>query len=424
MFYKRKLLIPKYLYFMKKLHNILRTFLKKIKKTARNLFLNPLLLMIIKYNYARKLKSLHGQDKINVAFLVWENAKWNGASLYQKLLSDTCFSTMILIVHKNVSEDKINYDFFKERGYNVFKITYLSDLLIHKPDIVFYQQPWFVLGFRSNFSPLKLSRIALCFYFPYSIANNIELPKIWNMCKFFFRAMYKQFLFNMDCVQEFKVRGVHNAIATGHPVLDVYNEPVKNNPWYDSKRYKVIYAPHHSFSTRSLQWATFAWNGRQLLQMAKDNPHTEWIFKPHPWFKKNIVKIGIMTMQEADQYFSEWAQIGQIYDKGDYFDIFRTSDLMITDSGGFLTQYLPTGNPVIHLIGSNESVRGIVGRKSSQHYYKVHDLIELESTFDMLVNQHKDPLKVERKKDAAEITYNAAENIMNVLLKILRKENT
>jgi len=396
--------------------------MKKLLYNVLRTFLNPLLLMIIKYNYARKLKSLHGQDKINVAFLVWQNAKWNGASLYQKLLSDTRFSTMILIVHMNVSEDEINYNFFKERGYNAFKVSYLSDLLMHKPDIVFYQQPWFALGLRSNFSPFKLSRIALCFYFTYSIDNDIKLPKIWNMCKFFFRAMYKQFLFNMDCVQEFKVRGVHNAIATGHPILDVFNEPVKNNPWHDSKKYKIIYAPHHSLGTGNLQYLTFAWNGRQLLQMAKDNPHTEWIFKPHPFFRKKIVKFGIMTAQELDNYFSEWEQIGQVYDKGDYFDIFRTSDLMITDAGAFLTQYLPTGNPVIHLIGSNESVRGIVGRKSSQHYYKVHDLTELESIFDMLVNQHKDPLKAERQKDAAEITYNAAENIMNVLLKILKKD--
>lgn len=105
---------------------------------------------------------------------------------------------------------------------------------------------------------------------------------------------------------------------------------------------------------------------------------------------------------------------------GDYYDIFRTSDLMITDCDSFLTEYLPTGNPVIHLIPSKEPIWSIVSINSSQHYYKVHNLKELESTFDMLVNQHKDPLKDERQKDAAKITFNSTDNIMAELKKILQ----
>jgi CDP-glycerol glycerophosphotransferase (TagB/SpsB family) len=217
----------------------------------------------------------------------------------------------------------------------------------------------------------------------------------------------------------FEERGMFNVIATGNPQLDAYSEPVKNNPWHYQEKIKIIYAPHHSLQKSRWTYATFTWNGKQILQMAKDNRHTEWVFKPHPDFSITAIQEKIMTKSEIDEYFTEWAQLGQIYDKGDYIDLFRTSDLMITDCDGFLTEYLPTGNPVIYLISSNNLARSCVSQKSSRHYYKVHNLTELEQAFDMLVKERKDPLKAERQKDAEEIIYNSADKIYNELLKIL-----
>lgn len=374
-------------------------------------------LLITNYNYVRKLKKIRKQDSINVAFLVEENSKWNGASLYQKLMQDSRFSPMVLVrISNNVNfENDVNYLFFKQRNYNVFAIANIEDLYAHKPDMVFYQQPWSSIGIRNKFSPFRLSKYALCLYFPYGIATTIEISFIWDNCRFFFKTLYKQFIFNSECVKQYESRGIHNVIATGHPQLDVYGKPVKSNPWQDLAKIKIIYAPHHAFAGR----ATFTWNGKDILQIAKNNPNTEWIFKPHPRFKKAIIHAQIMTSEEIDKYFQEWEQIGQIYDQGDYYDIFRTSDLMITDCNGFLTEYLPTGNPVIHLIPAKDAVWSAISQKSSRHYYKVQNLAELERTFDMLIKEQKDPLKIERQKDAAEITFNSADNIYNELLKIL-----
>jgi len=376
------------------------------------------LLIIVRRNYIRKLKKMQKQEKIKVAFIVSDNRKWKGVSLYKKLLFDQRFTPLVLVtVLQNTNyQNDANYIFFKQRNYNVFAIANLADLRKYKPDIVFCQQP---TGLMDDFSPFRLSKYALCFYFPYGIAANINSSRIWNIRKLFFLMLYKQFLFSLDCVRLFEERGMFNVIATGSPQLDVYSEPVKNNPWRYQEKMKIIYAPHHSFSKLRSQFATFAWNGKQILQMAKNDPCTEWIFKPHPLFPITAIQEKIMTKQEVDEYFTEWAQIGQVYDKGDYIDLFRTSDLMITDSDGFLTEYLPTGNPVIYLISPNSAVRSHVSQKSSRHYYKVHNLTELEQVFDMLVKERKDPLKAERQKDAEEIIYNSADKIYNELLKIL-----
>jgi len=406
--------------------NLLK-IIKELRCAVRNLFLYTRLpIHIVKRNYEHKLKELREKEKINVIFLVIENQKWNAASLYSKLLSDKRFSPIVLVIinKKENPEENVHYLFFKQRGYNVFAISKNSDFLVHKPDIVFHQQPWFALGFGfkngSNFSPLKISKYALCLYFPYGIATTIEDKWIWNRCKLFYMTLYKQFLFNFDCVRQYETRGVYNTIATGHPTLDIYGMPIKNNPWKDSKKIKIIYAPHHCF-LRSFKRATFDWNGKKMLQMVKENPHTEWIFKPHPIFKKEIMEAGILSKQEIDEYYCEWSKVGQIYDKGDYYDLFRTSDLMITDCDGFLTEYLPTGNPVIHLISSNNSTWSAVSIRSSQHYYKVHNLAELESTFDMLVNQRKDPLKEERLQDASEITFNSTDKIISEIIKYIKE---
>jgi len=404
---------------MKKAYRKIKNFGGRIARSLIWHFRFPLVIAI-RHNYTRKLKSLQKQETIKVAFIVSDNRKWKATSLYEKLALDQRFIPMVLvIVPKNINyQDDANYIFFKQHNYSVFAIMNLADLRLHKPDIIFLQHPTDTLKFMYKFSPYWLSKYALCVYFPYGIAT-METVAVWRMRRLFFLTLYKQFLFSLDCVRQFEERGMFNVIATGSPQLDAYSEPVKNNPWRYQEKIKIIYAPHHSFDEYCTRWATFAWNGKQILQLAKNNPCTEWIFKPHPIFAKEAIKEKIMTKQEVDEYFTEWAQIGQIYDKGDYIDLFRTSDLMITDSDGFLTEYLPTGNPVIYLISPDSAMRSHVSEKSSRHYYKIHNLTELEQAFDMLVKERKDPLKAERQKDAEEIIYNSADKIYNELLKIL-----
>jgi CDP-glycerol glycerophosphotransferase (TagB/SpsB family) len=205
--------------------------------------------------------------------------------------------------------------------------------------------------------------------------------------------------------------------------MDVYSLPIKNSQWKHKNKTKIVYAPHHSFEDNSLRWATFQWNGKYILELAKKYEETcEFIFKPHPRFSYSVVEAGIMTKKEVDEYYEDWKKIGNIYSEGDYFDIFRTSNMMITDCGSFLTEYLPTGNPVIHLLnsGKESKYRSVLHEYSSQHYYKVYDLDKLEEVFDMLINQGVDPLKSAREKDAAEFSFDSANNIYNFIKELVK----
>jgi hypothetical protein len=347
---------------------------------------------------------------------VWENQKWNGDSLYQKFATDKRFRPQIFVM----AGGNDNLNFFKNRGYDVVDVTD-GNLENHKIDIVFYQQPWFSL--EGPNTPASLSERALCLYFPYSVTPIFDLPNTWNKCGDFLKSQAMVFVFNSTIKKTVKELGLKNVVVSGHPKMDAYAGPIKNNPWKSENKRKIIYAPHHSFSEWSLNWGTFRWNGRRILELAKQNVDTsEWIFKPHPWFKGALIDFGIMLEEEVANYYEEWRKVGQIYDMGDYFDIFRTSDLMITDCGSFLLEYMPTANPVMHLCPPPEEkpFDTLVHEEASKHYYKVKTIKELEEVFDMLVNKREDPMSGARRKDAAMIGFDSAANIYNFVRKMIK----
>ena len=74
------------------------------------------------------------------------------------------------------------------------------------------------------------------------------------------------------------------------------NDDVKNEGY-------IIYAPHHSFAPSHLNFATFKWNGKYILEYAKSHPEFKFVFKPHPQLKTRMIKRHIMSEKEVDNYF-------------------------------------------------------------------------------------------------------------------------
>ena len=185
-----------------------------------------------------------------------------------------------------------------------------------------------------------------------------------------------------------------NCVVSGYPKLDFYLENTA-----DANRPRtVIYAPHHSFEKTGLGYATFAWNGAEILNFAKKNPDVHFVFKPHPRFKFAIVKNGIMTQAEIDAYYQAWQNLknGSVHGTGDYMNLFLNSTAMITDCSSFLGEYYFTGNPLIHLISKNSAGQNELGENISKNYYQVHNLTELKTTLHTVITENKDPLKDKR----------------------------
>jgi len=367
-------------------------------------------LFLVKKRYKKIIKNLQNNitaRKLKVIFLIRENQKWTYQSLYEEFEKSDKFEPLVLVslltlaakgkdkTRNNLEE---NYEFFKSRNINVdyaYKNGKYVDLKEFKPDIVFYDQPW---DLPEIHKPFNVSKFALTYYCSYSY-ELIDCPDDYTsdfhrfLCGFFVEHEL-----NIKRYASYNKENIKNCVAVGYPKLDEYFEDTKEcDIWKNKDKIKVIYAPHHSLDKKGLKLATFKENGLFILELAKSHPETEWVFKPHPRLKYALLKNKIMNENEINAYFKEWEKIATVYEKGDYFDIFKSSDLMISDCCSFLAEYLLTGKPLIRPINKRSVPLNDLGKEITKGCYFTSNNIQLEEIFEDIVVNKNDYKKEERE---------------------------
>jgi len=346
----------------------------------------------------QKLRNEIKTRPLRVIFLIRENQKWTYHSLYEEFEKSEHFEPIVLVslltlAHKGKDKTRNNldenYKFFKSQGLNVdyaYKNGKYINLKEFNPDIVFYDQQWDLPRIHK---PLYVSKFALTMYCPYfyGLLENRE-----GYFENFHKLLYKYFVENEYLIKRYesiKKGNAKNCICFGYPKLDNFLEKGSGNIdlWKDKSEIKVIYAPHHSFEQDGVSLATFKYNGKFILELAKNNPQTTWILKPHPRFKYALQKNNIMTREEIENYYKEWEKIGTVYEKGEYGFIFKESDLMITDCCSFLMEYLLTEKPLIRLINDNSVNLNKTGEKLMNGYYLASNNDELKKYFYDIIEQ-------------------------------------
>ena len=389
---------------------------KKLRRELRNRYVkgfDDAQFEIIFKNYEKnivRIKEKSKTEKIKVGFLVSENQKWNCQSVYEEMAKSSDFEPVVLItkVYSEKHDDfgkfytsvQENYEFFKNRGmnveyaYDIEKKEYLG-LDTFGVDIVFYQQPWAI---APNQDMPITSEFALSCYVPYGVA---VVSSLTDYDLNFYRMLWQQYSVNNLVCEHFKKMSFHrleNYKVVGHPKFDEYlrQDDVKNEGY-------IIYAPHHSFAPSHLNFATFKWNGKYILEYAKSHPELKFVFKPHPQLKTRMIIRKIMSEKEVDNYFEEWKKIAVFCNDADYYDLFKKSRMMITDCSSFLGEYFPTKNPVINLKNKNSVKFNPFGQKITDSYYKVYDLKTLKEVMKMLLEDNQDPMKEQRLETLKEL---------------------
>jgi len=395
----------------------------------------------VKGNYKKvqndlKIK-ISRNKKINVLFLVRENSKWSYESVYQEMIKSDLFNPVVavslltqVVDRTDTTRNDLNksYDFFKKQGYEVVKAfnedsQNFIDLKIFKPDLVFYDQCW---DLPELHKPAHVSSFALTFYVPYAypFGNGAEVYK-----DDFHKLLFTYFVWNNDGIKLLKKINKYskkNCINAGYPKFDEYldNQYIDESIyWKNPEKIKIIYAPHHSFEENGLRCATFKENGKFILELAQKHPETTWIFKPHPRFKFALLKNNIMTEKEIEEYYAEWGKVGNIYDKGNYINIFKTSDLLITDCISFRVEYFPTKKPIICPVNPKCMEFNETGKKIMSVLYKTYNNADIERYFYEIVKNNVDNLKKYRlellpqifdlqQKSAVKIIKNIEETVM------------
>lgn len=381
----------------------------------------------IKKNIKEVKKRLKNKFPLKVVFYVYDDTKWKSQSVYDLMESDDRFEPYIFVTKNNAPKDNCNYqtneeyekvyDFFTKRNMRVIRgYDTESDRFIPikeaGADIIIYQHPWYV---ETTQGPVVCSKFALTYYIPYFIATTkmfIEYDLRFH------QYVYKHFVLNNLIKQEFskKMRNkAQNVVAAGHPQLDEFY----SNKTLPEDKY-VIYAPHWSVCGDNIRLSTFDWSGKAVLEFALKHRDLNWVFKPHPVLYKFLYTSGYMTKQEADEYYSKWAEIGVVCNFGGYIDLFKKSRALITDCGSFLTEYLLTGKPCIHLISKDGAEYNDMVKKISKSYYQTYNITELQQYLDEIILNQLDTKKQARQDVLQELGLEHTNCAQNIIANILQ----
>jgi hypothetical protein len=356
-----------------------------------------------------------GGRPLTVGFMVNDRSKWNADSLTEEIRREG-WNTQLYLCQGNIGnvgrEERVSayqaeqayfsqidpglidlYDWKDDR------VTPIEDVV--KADVLFYQQPWAMRDF-----PRRMAGRTLNAYMHYGfmmMANHGMHYHIGSFHSYLWRYFTQTEEHRLLHLQH-DPTAYDRLVVTGYPKFDVYlSDPDSrvSSVWPDPSRadFRVVYAPHHALGADNLGMSTFAWNHELMLELATKTPNTQWVYKPHPNLKYSTVRNNIMSRLEYTSYEAAWSSLPNavVFDGGGYFDFFRSSDLLITDSGSFLAEYLPTGKPIIWLVSATTVGFNTVGLSLAEAYYRASSVAEIRELFSQIVQERKDPLQEVRE---------------------------
>lgn len=369
-----------------------------------------------------------GRRKLRVGFLVNDPTKWSAGGLLADLertgLVECGFvCTLNHNAHKLTREGRqeeytATRDFFQSVG-PVWVDLYDAETDVTRSvedngcDIIFLQQPWGMMDV-----PRRLAGKTLCAYIHYGFVVMGNHGMHYNIAEFH-SYLWKYFT-QTEAHRQMHLQhdpSAHDKLeVVGYPKLDVYLRDAAPKDsvaaWKhpsDAGKKRIIFAPHHSFGAATLKMATLRWSGPEIQNLVSATEHSaDWVYKPHPNLKNSVWRSKVMTESEYQMYVAAWEHgiNSSVYEGGDYFDLFRSSDVLITDCGSFLAEYLPTGKPIIWLVSSGSIGLNSVGASLSESFYKVTNAEELRSVFEAVVLRGEDPLKELREEKARQVLPN------------------
>lgn len=385
----------------------------------------------VRKNYKNVLKTLKTKQKLRILFICEQNQKWCYTNLYKALEKLDNFEVLPVLLlpviqsGENIFTQEENKKFFDKLNINSldgfdYKTNENIDIKLLNPDIVFYQQPWYL---NNKNHPKYVSFYALTIMAPYGYTTLNE--KAWgtNNTKEVYRSLWLFLAESPYHIKFYKkaAKMKNNLVALGSLKLDEYKKPARNTA---ATKKTIIYAPHHSLGNDGLKMATFDKNYKLFLDFAKNNPQYNFIFKPHPMLKNAVVVHNLMNEEEYENYIKEWENLpnSEVYQDGEYFEIFKTSDVLITDCSSFLAEYFPSKKPIVFINRKDRAPFDKFGEKIKKGFCVVDDFSQIEPVLRDILDKNNDPLYKTREKILKKEFYikekSAYEGVIDILMRI------
>lgn len=245
---------------------------------------------------------------------------------------------------------------------DIDKGRYLSWENIPKQDVVFLTNPHFQ-AFEESCNIVNFPLRTLNIYIPYGFSLYGNIHDQYNqlshaLCwKIFWETEM-----DLKISEKYADLGNRNGVVSGYLKMDGFYEEerqlaeeiwkIPEGKEIDTVR-KIIYAPHWSIRSVSTGFGNFDKMYDKMYNFVKEHADTTtWIFRPHPMLRWGVVKEGLFdSEQEFDEYMRKWDELpnARVVERGEYIDMFRTSDALIGDSISFLGEYQYTHKPLLFI---------------------------------------------------------------------------
>lgn len=314
--------------------------------------------------------------RIRCVFLIHAIETWDAlADLYEAMLLDERFTPIVATINRRYpgeesfgNEDKASayldsmgvrhVRFGMQDSYQALEI-----LKTMMPDIVFRQSQW-DNDIPAAFSAAQLQFAKLCFvpyastiiegYTPSEAAQENSSARAYNqLCHQMAWRIYSETRFSAENYQRFHGADPAKVVLSGFPKNERLLQARGCEAWpirqSGGRRYRVVWAPHHSLGPGWLGFGVFHLIFEQMLAWAMQRPDIEFVLKPHPALFSVAVKEAFVPGEKVRQFEAGWASLPNCAVCNDqYAGLFASADLLITDGISFLTEFQLFDKPLIY----------------------------------------------------------------------------
>ncbi len=337
---------------------------------------------------------------IRVAFLPLYTEAWDSLSeVYERMRKDERFEVRVFTINRKLTGDTEFHGQLEAHEYlNSLKVqntmlTSVDELKVFAPDYTFINYPW-QRNYEEQYRAEELVKFTKLAYVPYFLLPMVTEPWDVGVAGHYYRQRSHQLaslIFTQDrnTKRAFKLteRGNKYVKFTGSPKIDSLIKRARKVEKSARNRYRIVWAPHHSYGPLWLNFGTFAQMHQQMFAFAKVHPEVDIVFKPHPFLLGTMTDRGLMSQSEVEEWVLAWEALPNTSTntESDYVGLFVNSDMLICDGISFLGEYpLITGRPAVFLEREDHWAFSPLGETIAATSVRFKSFVEFGHAFEKL----------------------------------------
>ena len=362
-------------------------------------------------NHAYALKMMTNakrqSERIKVVFLTFYFEAWDAlADIHDQMLADPRFEVTVVSIPRRFintpvySEEDLVSAYLDSAGVKHLRFDYedsylgLEKLRVMAPDYVFINYPW-QRNYPPSYRAELLSEFTKVCFVPYYSMPLADEPGVSGIAPHLYEQRSHQLaslVFTQDphIVDAYALtsRGNSHVHLVGSPKLDSLVRKVQSGkkrwPLNNGGNKRMVWAPHHSYSSDWLNFGMFVKVNRPMLEFAKQHPSLDIVMRPHPYMFSTLIERNVMPKSELDEWLAEWNSLPNtaIDKQSDFADLFAACDIFVTEGISFLSEYpLSTGKPTIFFENEGHWKWSKLGEISALANIHVSNFDEFEKVF-------------------------------------------